>query len=139
VGREGLVLRVPDARPGERGESEHTAASWVDTRKWCTADEHGGEAHPVTGTPSDLRGVTAARLVEGDGLRVLAQDLVDRLVDDGGIGGPRITGRLPGQAQIHLQHRVPALCVPRGRGQRHGRHREEGRECGNGQGEKGRK
>ena len=113
---ERLVVRGGDAFPGEYGESEHAASPRCDAGQGLAADEDGREAHPVAGSASDVRRVATACLVEGHGLRVLGHDLLNRLLHDGGVGGPGVAVRRPGQAEVHLQHRVRRAGLRRGRG-----------------------
>jgi hypothetical protein len=113
---EGLVVRGGDPCPGEYGESEHAPSHRRDAGQGLAADEDGSEAHPVAGSASYVRRVAATCLVEGHGLRVLGHDLLGRLLHDGRVGGPGVAVRRPGQAEVHLQHRVRRTGLRRGRG-----------------------
>jgi hypothetical protein len=114
--RKGLVVRGGDPCPGEYGESEHAASPRCDAGQGLAADEDGGEAHPVAGSARYVRRIPSACLVEGHGLRVMGHDLLGRLLHDGRIGGPGVAVRRPGQAEVHLQHRVRRTGLRRGRG-----------------------
>ncbi len=99
--------------------------------------EDGREPHPVAGPASDLRGVTAAGLVERHGRRIVLLDLRNGLVHDGRVGGAPVAARRSGEAEVHLEdHRRLA-----GRARVGGRHRRDQagrRERGRGQrGEEG--
>ena len=130
---ERLVVRGPDAFPGEYGESEHAASRWCDAGQGLAVDEDGREAHPVADPASHVRRVATACLVEGHGLRVLGHDLLNRLLHDGGVGGPGVAVRRPGQAEVHLQNRVRRAGFCRSRGRRDGLARGDHNEGGDGQ------
>ena len=85
---EGMAHGALDGRPGEDRVTEQSAAARSDAGEGLAVVDDVREAHVVTGPPGDPRDVTAARLVEGDRVRVRLADPGDCLLHDSAGSAP---------------------------------------------------